>query len=242
MEQSSLMKRNRFVLVLFAVLATSGFAGCSKKNADLELEAARKAIADAQSRRASDCAKETYQAAEAAIAEANRLAESGEIDAAKAKAVEAQTLAEQAAAASKPGCADKQEDEDEDKQAKSDTDAAAAMTLPTGDILETVYFDYNDASIREDSKAVLTKISDVMRKQAALVIEVEGHCDVRGSTEYNLHLGERRARSVEKYLTTQGVSPKQIQIISYGEERPLDLGDSEGAHQKNRRAEIHKTK
>jgi peptidoglycan-associated lipoprotein len=228
-------------ILLFAALLAAAIS-CGKKNADLELEAARKAIADAQSRKASDCAKETYQAAEAAIAEANRLAEAGEIESAKAKAVEAKTLAEQAAAASKPGCDEKEEEEKTPQEAKSDQDAAAAMNMATGEVLETIYFDYNDASIREDSKAVLTKVADVMRKQPGLNIEVEGHCDVRGSTEYNLHLGERRARSVEKYLTTQGVNPKQITLISYGEERPVDLGDSEGSHQKNRRAEIHKMK
>lgn len=217
-------------------------AACPSKTADLELDAARKAIADAQSKRASDCARETFKAAEAAIAEAARLSDAGDVDAAKAKAMEAKTLAEQASAASKPGCGEKEVRETPESQDRDDENVSAGMTLNIADVLETIYFDYNDATIREDSKAILSRVAQVLSKSSTQVIEIEGHCDIRGSTEYNLHLGERRARSVEKYLTTQGVDPKQIQIISYGEERPVDLGDAESAHQKNRRAELHKSK
>lgn len=231
------MKRSiPMVLVLSAALSA-----CPKKTADLELEAANKAIADAKAKRANDCAGETYQAAEAAIAEAKAKAEAGDIEAAKAKAAEAKTLAEQAAAAAKPGCADQKKEAEQAQQNPNDDDtenAAANMNLEG--LLETVYFDYNDASIREDSKAALTKLAGVMAKSPGMRIEIEGHCDVRGSTEYNLALGERRARSVEKYLTTQGVTEKQIEVISYGEERLVDLGESEEAHQKNRRAELKK--
>ncbi len=232
-------KRSIHLGLLVATIALFSF-GCPKKTADLELEAARKAIADAQSKHASDCAGETYKAAEAALAEASKLADSGDVKGAKEKANEAKALADQSAAASKPGCADKPEEKAEDQN--KDENASASMTIQSGEILETIYFDFNDASIREDSKAVLSKVADILTKQKALKIEIEGHCDVRGSTEYNLHLGERRARAVEKYLTAQGVNEKQMEIISYGEERPVDLGNSEEAHAKNRRAELHKIK
>ena len=86
----------------------------------------------------------------------------------------------------------------------------------------------------------LSKIAQIMSGDTNLKIEIEGHCDIRGSTEYNLHLGERRARAVEKYLVTQGVKADQVRVISYGEERPLDLGVTDDAHQRNRRAEIKK--
>jgi peptidoglycan-associated lipoprotein len=223
-----------------ALLALGLVTGCPKKTADLELDAARKALADARSKKASDCAKETYRAAESALAEADKLAKNGDVKGAKEKATEAKALADQAGAASGPGCDKKDEKSKEDKS--DDENASASLNIGGGDILETIYFDYNDASIREDSKAVLTKVADSLRKAPALSLEIEGHCDVRGSTEYNLHLGERRARSVEKYLTTQGVNPKQLSIISYGEERPVDLGTTEDAHAKNRRAELHKQK
>jgi peptidoglycan-associated lipoprotein len=235
---------NKLACVTSTVMLAFAVSACPKKTADLELEAARKSIADAQARRASECAKETYQAAEAAIAEANRLNEAGEIEQAKEKAQEAKTLADQAAAASSKGCKEKKDEEEQDPnaQAQADQNAANQMNMNLADVLETIYFDYNEASIREDSKAVLSRIAGVLAKQAGAVIEIEGHCDVRGSTEYNLSLGERRARAVEKYLTTQGVNSNQLQIISYGEERPVDLGDSESAHQKNRRAELKKVK
>jgi peptidoglycan-associated lipoprotein len=103
-----------------------------------------------------------------------------------------------------------------------------------------VYFDYNEATIREDSKPMLAKISQALRSDGGLRVEVEGHCDSRGSTEYNLHLGERRAYSVRKYLVDLGVDSKQLEVISYGEERPADLDLTEEAHQRNRRAEIKK--
>ena len=71
-------------------------------------------------------------------------------------------------------------------------------------------------------------------------IEVEGHCDVRGSVEYNLSLGERRARAVREQLVAQGVSEKAITIISYGSERPAVDGATEAAHAKNRRAVVNR--
>jgi peptidoglycan-associated lipoprotein len=225
--------------LLLALFAT----GCPKKTADLELDAARQAIDDARKKKAGDCdeARPQFQAAESAIAEAARLSEEGDVEGAKARALEAKTLAEQASAASRPGCGEKKEEPEPEEQDKNVNDASASMTNLEG-VMETVYFDYNDSTIREDSKAMLSKVATALAKTPDVQIEVEGHCDVRGSTEYNLHLGERRARSVEKYLTTAGVGPKQIQIISYGEERPVDLGDSESAHSKNRRAELRRMK
>ena len=211
-------------------------AGCATKTADLELEAAYAAMDDARQRRAADCAKETYRAAEAALAEAQQLATSGEIEQAQNKAKQAQALAQQASAASPPGC-------DEpviDPRADTDASRSANTTFRLEDVLRTIYFDYNDATIRPESKAFLSQVAEALVSQPTQSIEIEGHCDIRGSTEYNLHLGERRARSVQKYLLAQGVTPEQVSIISYGEERPVDLGQSERAHQLNRRAELTK--
>ena len=222
------------LIVALALMAT----GCPKKTADLELDLAAQALLEARNRKAKDCAQETYQAAEAAIAEAKALAEDGKVEEARRKAGEAKALADQAAAASRPGCDEKKaEPEPEPERAVGDS-TSASMTMKLSDVLDTIYFDYNDATIRQDSKNVLSQVADIMSKDEALRIEIEGHCDVRGSTEYNLHLGERRARSVMKYLVAQGVEPKQVTIISYGEERPVDLGMTEDAHQQNRRGEL----
>lgn len=224
---------------LITTLALGAF-GCPKKTADLELDLASQALADARNKKAKDCAQETYQAAEAAIAAAKDLAQAGEIEEAKKKAGEAKALADQAAAASRPGCDEKKVEAVPEPERPTGETTNSAMSMKLDDALETIYFDYNEASIREDSKQVLNRVADILSKSETTRIEVEGHCDVRGSTEYNLHLGERRARSVMKYLVAQGVEPKQVLIISYGEERPEDLGMSESAHGKNRRSELLK--
>ncbi len=223
-------------LLLIAVL----FAACKTPTADLELDAAQKLLDDARRQKANNCAKETYQAAEAALAAARQLAADKKIEEAKAKAAEASTLAEQAKSASPAGC-------DEPKPAEPEVDPNANINptenigagMRLEDALETIYFDYNDATIREDSKAVLSKVANLLRTSGDK-IEIEGHCDVRGSTEYNLHLGERRARAVQKYLMAQGVKESQLALISYGEERPVDFGSDDAAHGKNRRAELKK--
>ncbi len=228
--------------VVLCTLTAMLSAGCASQNADKELDLARKAIADARAKKASNCAKETFVAAEQAILEASQPADDGEVDQAKAAAAKAQKLAEQAAAASPEGCDEEKvakKEEDEPKLAESNA-MNASTNVSLDDALETVYFDYNDSSIREDSKASLSRLAGVLSSGGGTKIEIEGHCDVRGSTEYNLHLGERRARSVKKYLMAQGVSASQVQIISYGEERPIDLNNNEGAHQRNRRAELKK--
>ena len=216
-------------------------AGCpATKTSDVELAAAQAALDDARANRANDCATEIFMAAEATIREAKELADKGEHDSARAKAAEGESLANQARGASPPGC-DKDDEEVAGNQLERDTGADtsnASANMSLGEMLDTVYFDYNQAQIRSDSKEHLTRLATHLASKASARIEIEGHCDVRGSTEYNLHLGERRARSVMKYLVTQGVSSDQIATISYGEERPVDLGDTETAHQRNRRAEL----
>jgi peptidoglycan-associated lipoprotein len=229
-------------LAISAVLAAAVLTGCpGKKTTEVELAAARAAIDQARANRAADCAKEIFAAAEEVLREASELAAKGEHDAARAKASEGESLANQARAASPPGC-DKPAEEDPDAAADASgsggEDASRAMKLD--DVLETIYFDYNEANIREDSKVVLSKVAQALMTTGGATIEIEGHCDSRGSTEYNLHLGERRARAVSKYLVTQGVRADQIEVISYGEERPVDLGETESAHAKNRRAELKK--
>jgi peptidoglycan-associated lipoprotein len=229
-----LSRRARAGFLTLALLC----AACPKKTADLELEAARKAMDDARAKRANDCAKETFRAAEDAIAEARALSEKGEVEAAKKRAGEAKQLADRAAAASKPDCEDANPKEPEKKAVEA---AGVISPPPPPDFtLEPIYFDYNEASIREDSKAVLDKVAELLRADRKQRMEVEGHCDVRGATEYNLSLGERRAQAVLKYLVKQGVNEDQLDTISYGEERPVDLGGSDDAHAQNRRAELKK--
>ena len=105
--------------------------------------------------------------------------------------------------------------------------------------LETVYFDFDKSDLRQDARDVLSKNAEIILKSlAGAKIQIEGHCDERGSAEYNLALGERRARSAQKYLTTLGVNAKDLSIISYGKEKPAIIGSDEAAWAKNRRAEF----
>ena len=118
--------------------------------------------------------------------------------------------------------------------------AAAAVAKPAEAAgLETVYFDYDKSDLRQDSRNVLSKNADILLKaKNGMKIRIEGHCDERGSAEYNLALGERRAKSVQQYLLTLGVQADLLSTISYGKEKPDVQGSTEEAWAKNRRAEF----
>lgn len=104
---------------------------------------------------------------------------------------------------------------------------------------ETVYFDYDSPDLRQDARNTLTKNAEIMLKSKPVAkIKIEGHCDERGSSEYNLALGERRAKSAMQYLITLGVKPERLSVISYGKEKPAVQGNDEQAWAKNRRAEF----
>jgi peptidoglycan-associated lipoprotein len=102
--------------------------------------------------------------------------------------------------------------------------------------LSTVYFEYDQAKLTGDTKRKFAENADWIKAHSNFTIQVEGHTDARGSVEYNLALGERRAKSVKSYLESLGIDSKRITIISYGKEKPIDPGDSESAWAKNRRA------
>lgn len=104
---------------------------------------------------------------------------------------------------------------------------------------ETVYFDFDKSDLRQDARDVLSKHAEtILKSLPGAKIQIEGHCDERGSAEYNMALGERRARSAQKYLTTLGVKAENLSIISYGKEKPAVNGSEEAAWAKNRRAEF----
>jgi peptidoglycan-associated lipoprotein len=105
-------------------------------------------------------------------------------------------------------------------------------------ILRTVYFDYDKSNIRPEFQPVLEGIARWLTKMPARQLLVEGHCDERGTDEYNLALGERRALAVRRYLVALGVPAERLHTISYGEEKPADPGHTEAAWAKNRRAEF----
>jgi peptidoglycan-associated lipoprotein len=102
--------------------------------------------------------------------------------------------------------------------------------------LRPIHFDFDKSAIRGDAIPVLDGNAALMAKYPEFNIVVEGHCDERGTIEYNLALGDRRATMAKKSLVERGVAPGRISTISYGEERPVDPGHNEAAWAKNRRA------
>ena len=103
---------------------------------------------------------------------------------------------------------------------------------------EIVYFDYDAASLTKVGMDRLDAIADHMKSHKDLKLAISGHCDERGSPEYNLALGQRRSVSVQKYLETVGISKNRLKSVSFGEEKPAMAGTGEEAWSKNRRAEF----
>lgn len=103
---------------------------------------------------------------------------------------------------------------------------------------DTVYFAFDDYSVSAEGQGSLNALAEKLKESAASTVQVEGHADARGSTEYNLALGDRRAQSVKQYLVNSGVDGGRLTTISYGEERPAAEGNDEAAWSKNRRVEF----
>jgi len=114
----------------------------------------------------------------------------------------------------------------------------AAMRAARATIEEMIHFDYDRSEIRTDAERVLRQKVDILRASPAVRLRIEGHADERGSTEYNLALGSRRAESVRQFLTNFGLAADRFAITSYGEERPLVSQSDESAWARNRRAEF----
>lgn len=123
--------------------------------------------------------------------------------------------------------------------AESAARASEAEAANLRAILEApVMFEYDASDVTDDARATLDAKLPVLRTNAALRIRISGHTDARGSDEYNLALGLRRAASTRKYLSDRGIAVSRIDIVSFGEERPAASGDDDGAFSKNRRAEF----
>ncbi len=101
---------------------------------------------------------------------------------------------------------------------------------------EDIYFEYDSSELNDESKTGLIEKAAWLKGNNSTIISIEGHCDERGTTEYNLALGDRRANTVKSYLVNLGVSASRLKTISYGEEMPKDPGKTESAYKSNRRA------
>lgn len=118
---------------------------------------------------------------------------------------------------------------------------AAATPQPSLEELFTkevrdAFFDYDKASIRDDARSALSATAEFLRSYPNVAIVIEGHCDERGSTEYNVALGDRRSDAAKDFLVSQGVASNRVQTVSYGKERPFCTQENESCWQENRRA------
>ncbi len=161
-----------------------------------------------------------------AIEDANNAAAAAEqaaIEAAKAQA-EAQAQAQAEAAA-------KQAEEAEEVARQNSEEATKALA-------HIIYFDFDQATIRAEFREVLNGHAAFLAQNPGAHIVLEGHADERGTREYNMALGERRGNSVSRYLVVQGVSVDAIEVVSFGEERPVNEGHDDASWAENRRVEI----
>ena len=125
-------------------------------------------------------------------------------------------------------------------------DTIASSTLPAGprrgsqedlvtNVGDRVFFDFDSIQLREEARVTLEKQADWLKQNAGVMVWVEGHADERGTREYNLALGERRANAIRDYLVALGISQERMQTRSYGKERPVDPRSTQDAWAKNRR-------
>lgn len=122
----------------------------------------------------------------------------------------------------------------------ADDSAAYGNDLSLGGTLATVfYFDFDSSTLRDEARAALNAHAQRL-KSSPIYVRLEGHGDERGTREYNMALGERRANSVKEYLVLQGVNGEYLEVISYGEERPAAMGSDESSWGLNRRVEMQR--
>jgi peptidoglycan-associated lipoprotein len=115
-------------------------------------------------------------------------------------------------------------------------ESAPTTTLVGSGDFQPAYFDLDSYTLRDDARAALDKDGKLLRDNPTVNVTIEGHCDERGTDEYNQSLGERRAQAARDYLVAAGIQASRIQIVSYGKERPFATGHDEASWQQNRRA------
>lgn len=115
-------------------------------------------------------------------------------------------------------------------------EAGAAVTQEKPSPFQDIWFDFDKSVVRADAKPILSAVADYMKKNKGAKLLIEGHCDERGTSEYNMALGDRRAESARAYLASLGVPASALSTVSFGREKPLAPGHTEDSWAKNRRA------
>lgn len=145
---------------------------------------------------------------------------------------------QQQAAVEETAPAEEQQAADEAAQMAEETALRDAMMLKNMFESENIYFDFDSAALSPVAQGVLSGKADYLRDNPGSQVIIEGHCDERGTPEYNLALGDRRAESAKSFLVNIGIDPARFTTVSYGEESPVDTGRDEDAWSKNRRAKF----
>ena len=202
---------------------------------------AEKALLNAEAKR--ECADDKYMAAEKLLNEARALVKKKKYKEAETKAKAAQTMAEQARASAEANWEECQRRKNVVVEATKPPEKKTKPTNTSGDqpaTLSTLYFAYDSAEISPAQREQLEQNALWMRQNPETnKIVLEGHTDERGSVEYNLALGERRAQAVRQYLTQLGIDRDRLSILSYGEEKPVAYGGGEDDYRQNRRVEFN---
>lgn len=130
------------------------------------------------------------------------------------------------------------EQAERDRLAREAADRDAKLAAARASLVAPVYFDYDQADIRDDARTALEGKLPILTANAGLKIRVAGHTDQRGSDEYNIALGQRRAAAVKRFFTERGVDGSRVDIVTFGEERPTCTEEAETCYSQNRRAEF----
>jgi len=117
-------------------------------------------------------------------------------------------------------------------------EAAAREATQKTFVNEIIHFSFDSALLSDQAQQILNHKADYLRTNSGVTVTVEGHCDERGTDAYNIALGERRAESVKNFLVDLGISTNRLNTVSYGEERPIAMGQDEASWAKNRRAQF----
>ncbi len=230
--------------VLMAALVLTACGGPPTET----LTSAETALQDAAL--AKRCAKDEYAAAERMYKQAQEESAAGNYEEAKSSAEAAKKLAiharnkallnQDACEAAERAEAERLAAEEASRQKTIQVhEEAAAYEAGEADLsFKMIHFGFNTSEIAEPEREILSEHASKLEANPSVKLVIGGHCDTRGSTEYNLALGEKRAQVVRKYLVSMGVEASRLSIISYGEEEPLTMGTTEADHRKNRRAEF----
>jgi peptidoglycan-associated lipoprotein len=243
------MKRNLIIVTLIAFAFSSVFilSSCAKKQvvtAEEEVKAAPKKEAKAEPGKEEPAVTEAAKAEaakakvakeeEAKIERLKELEEAKRAEVAKEKAIVEKPTIEEKAIVEKPAVTEKVVAE---KAAVPEFDEQRAYRerMAAQVEAESIYFDFDRSFIKPEYRTVLEKKVEFLKEFQKYSLRIEGNCDERGTNEYNLALGDRRAESAKSYLISRGISADRIETLSYGEERPLALGHNEEAWAQNRR-------